>query len=189
MLGSIMHDQDYLIRPAAQDDANRLALLGSATYLETYSTIVTGDDIVACCRETHSADAYSRLMSSDDTKIWIAQLQKGLTPIGYCVTGSPSPGIFRVEPGDCELKRLYVLKPFQRGGIGSSLMGVVLALYRSLNYRRLLIQVSAANRAAFDFYGQKFNAIEIGARNRHVGDNEYQSMLLAIPLGDPSESS
>ena len=55
-------DMDWSIRQAEAADADALALVGAATFLETFASVHTGAEIVAHCREEHSAAAYARML-------------------------------------------------------------------------------------------------------------------------------
>ena len=47
----------WTIREAGEADAPALALIGAATFLETFAGILDGDAIVGHCAAQHNADA------------------------------------------------------------------------------------------------------------------------------------
>lgn len=56
---------NWSIRLAGAADAKALALIGAATFLETFAEVHTGAEIVAHCEAEHSVSAYERLLGPD----------------------------------------------------------------------------------------------------------------------------
>ena len=80
-----MNEPEIALRTAGSDDAERLALVGAATFLETYAGNVHGDDVVAYAREAHSPAACAALLAEPDARAWLAEVAPGGAPIGYAV--------------------------------------------------------------------------------------------------------
>ena len=49
----------WSVRRAGATDAERLSLIGRAAFLESYTWLLRGEDILAHCRERHSEAAYA----------------------------------------------------------------------------------------------------------------------------------
>lgn len=60
------------IRPATGADAGRLALVGAATFLETFAGTLDGDAIVAHCARVHAAAAYAEALAGG-ARAWLAE--------------------------------------------------------------------------------------------------------------------
>ena len=80
----------WTIREAGADDASALALIGAATFLETFAGILDGDAIVGHCAAQHVEAAY-RAYLADGARAWIAEAQPGGAPTRANPTGAP-PG-------------------------------------------------------------------------------------------------
>jgi len=168
----------WRIREAGEDDAPALALIGAATFLETFAGTLDGAAIVAHCRTAHDPTAY-RAFLSDGARAWLAEAEEGGAPIGYALTAAPDlPG---ARSGDIELKRIYTLSRFHGGGPGAALMAAAVAAART-RFERLLLGVHAGNARAIAFYTRQ-GFTPIGARRFDVGGKLYDDLVLARPLG------
>lgn len=63
---------NWTIRAASHADADALALVGAATFLETFAPVHTGQEIVDHCRKEHSPEAYRRLIGPE-SDAWIVE--------------------------------------------------------------------------------------------------------------------
>lgn len=166
----------WSIRQATAEDADALALIGSATFLETFSGVLAGRDIIGHCARVHSADAYRSIFFGGG-KIWLAELEPGDAPIGFAVVGQPD--LPTCGDGDIELKRIYCLSRFHGCGLGTALMEAVIDAASS--YRRLLLGVYAGNTRAHEFY-YKHGFAKVADRKFDVGGTLYDDFVMAKPL-------
>lgn len=170
----------WTIRTAGLEDAPRLALVGSATFLETFAGILAGDAIVDHCAKAHTAEAYEQALRSGSLA-WLAEVEPEAGPIGFALLGQPDlPGASQ-DGSDLELKRIYLLSKFQGQGIGAALMQEAAASARHKGARRLLLGVYANNTRAQQFY-RKVGFSFLTSRRFRVGLNEYDDRVLALPL-------
>ena len=166
----------WTIREAGPDDASALALVGAATFLETFAGILDGDAIVGHCAAQHTAAAYLAYLE-DDGRAWIGEAQPGGAPIGFALVGKPD--LAAAVEGDIELKRIYSVSRFQGTGLGAALMKQGLVAARG--HRRLLLGVYAQNDRALAFY-RKQGFTDLGTRQFNVGGKFYDDLILARPL-------
>ncbi|WP_374415005.1 N-acetyltransferase family protein [Novosphingobium colocasiae] len=166
----------WTIRSAGAEDADALALVGAATFLDTYAGAVDGQGIIAFGGEHHSADAY-RAYLAKGAQAWLAECEPGGAPIGYALTCAPE--LEQAGDGDVELKRIYVLSRFHGSGIAAGLLAAALA--GSAGYRRLLLGVKNDNHRALAFYA-RHGFEQIGTRTFRVGDKHYDDFVLARAL-------
>ena len=166
----------WTIREAGSDDASALALIGAATFLETFAGILDGDAIVGHCAAKHNAAAYRDYVATG-ARAWIAEAQPGGAPIGFALVGKPD--LAAALDGDIELKRIYSLSRFHGTGLGAALMKQ--ALEAASGYRRLLLGVYAGNQRAIAFY-RKQGFADLGTRQFNVGGTLYDDLVLARPL-------
>jgi ribosomal protein S18 acetylase RimI-like enzyme len=166
----------WTIREAGESDAAALALIGSATFLETFAGILDGDAVVAHCAAKHRDTAYRALLA-EGARAWLAEAQPGGAPIGFALVGKPD--LAAAEEGDIELKRIYSLSRFHGSGLGAALMRC--ALEAAAGHRRLLLGVYARNDRALAFY-RKQGFADLGTRRFDVGGKLYDDLVLARPL-------
>jgi ribosomal protein S18 acetylase RimI-like enzyme len=171
---------DWSIREAAAEDADHLALVGAATFLETFAGILDGDAIVEHCRREHGADAYRGYLAQG-AWAWIANIAPGRAPIGFALAGSTKlPGSNPVGR-DLELKRIYALSRFHGSGLGAELMRKAVERAAAQGAERLLLGVYAGNDRALGFY-RRHGFVKIADRRFRVGTREYADVVLAKEL-------
>lgn len=176
------------IRPARPDDAAALALVGRATFLETYAGQLPVANILAHCASEHSVERYAGWLVEDghqlSSRIWIVEAALGRAPLGYAVVAASDLPV-AATADDLELKRFYLLGRLHGQGLGAQLMRTVLDGARTMGARRLLLGVFSANAHAIDFYA-RHGFIQAGARKFRVGQAVYDDLVLARSLDEPA---
>src|SRR3546814_9140352 len=92
----------WTIREAGESDAPALALIGAATFLETFAGIIDGAAILGHCAAQHSAAAYRDHLAAG-ARAWLAEALPGGAPIGFALITKPD--LAAAAEGDIELKR------------------------------------------------------------------------------------
>jgi ribosomal protein S18 acetylase RimI-like enzyme len=167
------------IRPAGPADAEALALVGAATFLETYAELLPVADILAHCERQHAPQLYAEWLRRPDHRLWIAETETA-SPIGYAVLSPPDLPV-EVRAGDLEIKRIYLLHRFQGQGLGAALMRASLEDARGAGFSRALLGVFGRNEAAIGFYRRQ-GFSQVGVRKFQVGAGSYDDLVLARPL-------
>lgn len=169
------------VRAAVPADAESLALVGGATFLETFSGILDGAAILQHCAVQHAADLYARWLLDEASRLWIAEAEPGGAPVGYAVLRPPELSTVELAPGDLEIKRIYVLSRFQGLGIGATLMDHAYHEARRAGAPRVLLGVYAGNERAIAFY-RKQGFEDVGERRFRIGSALYADVVLARSL-------
>lgn len=166
------------LRRANVADAGKLALIGAASFLETFANDHPGDATVEFIRTYHSENAWAATLAKSDTAVWIAEEVAGC-PVGYAVlSAASSPG---TTPEDAELKRIYVLSKWHGTGIGRALFDVAEAEARARRAVRLVLSVYKSNWRAIRFY-QKQGFVIIGEATFAEFPVEFADDIMAKPL-------
>jgi GNAT superfamily N-acetyltransferase len=171
----------FIIRRAIAGEEYMLALLGSATFLESYAGFLDADDILAHCAAERSAAVYARYLAASQARVYVASAEPGNALIGYAVACPLEFTLAETTPADYELKRLYVLHRYQGSGAGSALLGQAIIAARELGYKRLLLGVNEENAAAIRFYARR-GFVHIGGRSFQVGKLQCCDDVLALAL-------
>ena len=185
------------LRSATIDDAPALALVGAATFLEAFTWMLPGADIIAHCSKNHNADAYRAALASPHTRITLAETVASGAPVGYAMLSAPDLPSFDLQPGDIELKRIYLLsrfrsrrtapvfdsagQPIPNLSAGQALMDAAIAEAQSMGCRRLLLGTNADNQRAISFY-RRNNFADAGTRAFQVGSQCCCDLIMARPL-------
>ncbi len=140
------------IRRATVDDAAVLAELGTATFVETFGHLYSPGDLQAFLDESHTVAAYAKVLANPDYALWIAEGDGAA--IGYAQAGRCGLPHADVQPGDGELKRLYVRAGTQGGGTGRALMDAAMDWLLRDGPRPLWLSVWSENLGAQRFYAR-----------------------------------
>ncbi len=169
-----------VLRRAGHGDVAALALVGAATFLESYAHFIGLADMLAHVASKNSEVAYRVFAGDPDCALWIAEMPETSAPVGYALLTPPDLPI-AIDDGDIELRRIYVLSKFHGGGLGRRLIEATIDHARSMSKRRLLIGVYSGNDGAIGFY-RRMGAEQIGTRRFQVGDAMFDDLVFAVPL-------
>lgn len=111
--GTFASPEAVTLRPATAADAAALALVGAATFLEAFTWMLPGADIIAHAARNHTPEAYAVYLAHPETRITLAEAAPGGAPVGYAMLTAPELPTFAVQPSDIELKRIYLLSRFR----------------------------------------------------------------------------
>ena len=171
---------DIILRRANHQDAERLAHIGAATFLETYVELIEGNAMVSHCTHQHSPAVYAKYLADPACSVWLAEYAATGAPVGYAVNCPPDLPI-PIEPGDVELKRIYVLSRFHGSGTGPRLIEAAVEDARQRGAPRLLLGTYEDNQRAIAFY-RKSGFEHAGTRQFQVGDKVFDDIVLARRL-------
>jgi diamine N-acetyltransferase len=189
------------LRRATPADAPALALLGAATFLEAFTWMLPGPDILAHTLNHHTAAAYTKYMADPNTRITLAVTGPAAdfpndpgSPIGYVLLCTPELPTIDVLPTDIELKRIYLFSRFRTAPVlnttgatipnlrpAQALMDAAVADARALNRTRLLLGTHAGNLRAIAFY-RRNGFLEAGTRTFQVGAQQCCDLIFAKPI-------
>jgi ribosomal protein S18 acetylase RimI-like enzyme len=173
------------LRAAKPADADALALVGAATFLETYAGQLPGAAITAHCTANHSSTAWHELLMAKTTEVWLAEAP-GSAPVGYAALTLPDiPG---QQESDLELRRIYLLSSWHGRGIGGALLTRATQAAAKRGARRMLLGVWAQNRRALGFYAAH-GFHKIATRRFQVGPMMCDDYVLARQLVDESSAA
>lgn len=167
------------LRRAGPGDADKLSLLGQATFLVAFAHDHPGDALVAHCRTQHSPELYADWAARADHALWLVETELG-APIGYAALTPPALDI-PVDGGDLELKRIYALTGWQNAGLGRRLMDAVITEARTRGAKRLYLCVYEINEAAQRFYA-RCGFVRVGQQAFKVGDAVFNDWIVALEL-------
>lgn len=169
-----------VIRRAGPDDSAALAMVGAATFLESYAHFIGLADTLAHVAGKNSADSYRAFADDPACALWIAEIPQTLAPVGYALLTPPDLPI-AVDDGDIELRRIYLLSRWQGGGLGRRLIEATIDHAHALGKRRFLVGVYSGNDGAIGFY-RRIGCELVGERRFQVGDAVFDDLILGMVL-------
>jgi ribosomal protein S18 acetylase RimI-like enzyme len=189
------------LRRATLADAPALALTGAATFLEAFTWMLPGADIVAHALKNHSPDYYARTLSDPRTRAVLAVTGSPIvfpkelgSIVGYVLLCTPELPTLNVLPSDIELKRIYLFSRFRTAPVidgngqpianlrpSQALLNAAVADARALGATRLLLGTHAENVRAIAFY-RRNGFVDVGTRTFQVGNQQCCDLIFAKPL-------
>jgi diamine N-acetyltransferase len=169
-----------LWRTADAGDAEALAYLGAATFMTTFAFDHPGQPMMEHLRQEHSAEYYASALGDPAYDVLLGETPLG-APVGYAMVTPPSHPALQ-QAGDIELKRIYLLAPWQGNGNGKDLLERVFAVAEKRKAQRLLLSVYEKNVRAIGFYEQAGFAA-IGETVFMVGPVPFRDLVYARNMG------
>ena len=169
----------FSIRRATLTDAAALAALAERTFRETFARDNSPQNMDGHCLKSFGAEiqlaeladplGVSLLAEADGDLAGFAQLKlRSATP---CVTAKSA----------CELKRLYVVRPWHARGVAQELMRAVLAAAAAAKSDRIWLGVWERNPRAMAFY-RKFGFGVVGEHRFDLGTEPQRDLIMAAPV-------
>lgn len=175
-LSLVLMKPNVTIRRAVPGDGEALALIGAASFLESYAGVVDGAGIIRHCAMKHTPAVYEAALADPAQSLWLAEMAPGGAPVGYLHLAPPNLPV-KAAPGDIEIKRIYVLSRLHGTGLGRQLMETALEHARASGHASLLLGVYKGNERALAFYGRMgFEAM--GERQFDVGGSVYCDWIM-----------
>jgi diamine N-acetyltransferase len=163
-------------RQSGPEDAEALAYLGAATFLASFAFDHPGKPLIAHLNAEHSVAYYSAKLANPDVDIVIGETPLG-APVGYVMMVPPEHPELQ-QAGDIELKRIYLLGPWQGGGDGRALLDEALKIAQERRAKRVLLAVYESNARAIAFY-ERAGFVHVGETTFMVGDTPFRDMVYA----------
>lgn len=145
-------DGRYTIRRATDADAATVSALASRTFTETFGHLYPDEDLQSFLQDSYAIDKQRVILAHPDYAVWL--LEHGGEAVGHAAAGPCGLPHADVQPGDGEIKRLYILADHQGGGRGGRLMDAVMAWLLRDGPRRLWLSVWSENHGAQRFYAR-----------------------------------
>ena len=169
-----------LWRTADAGDAEALAYLGAATFMTTFAFDHPGQPMMEHLRQEHSAEYYASALGDPAYDVLLGETPLG-APVGYAMVTPPShPALQQAD--DIELKRIYLLVPWQGNGNGKDLLERVFAVAEKRKAHRLLLSVYEKNVRAIGFY-EWAGFAAIGETVFMVGPVPFRDLVYARNMG------
>ncbi len=164
---------DHTIRRATWRDVKALSEIGIATFVETFGHLYPAKDLEVYLPSAYGIARTEQDLADPKKASWLvesAQVVVGYASVGPCDLPHPD-----VQTTSLELKRFYLLKSHQNGGIGGQLWTELTAWMWAQSPPDLWIGVWSQNHGARRFYlRQGFEKVgEYGFKVGNTVDHEF----------------
>jgi GNAT superfamily N-acetyltransferase len=167
-----------IIRRATPEDAATLSALAARTFTETFGHLYPAEDLDFFLRDAYPVEKQAVILSHPDYAVWLLE-DDGLA-VGHAAAGPCGLPHAEVEPGDGELKRLYVLASHQNGGWGGKLFDAAERWLLRGGPRTLWVGVWSENSGARRFYA-RHGFVQAGTYEFPVGRVRDLEFILRRP--------
>ncbi|WP_125588977.1 GNAT family N-acetyltransferase [Companilactobacillus jidongensis] len=155
-----------MIRESNIKDAEGIATVNLESWQETYSGIVDAD-FLNSMDLSKAVDRWTGFLNDPDVKIFV-DVEKD-TVVGYIRA--------EVKNGKACIGAIYLLKDYQKMGIGKELLLKGLDYLKQQNYKNIFVDVLFDNPTKY-FY-QKFGAEPFEERTLKIGEQELAESVYA----------
>ncbi|MDB5496298.1 MAG: histone acetyltransferase [Phenylobacterium sp.] len=156
-----------LIRRAGSADAAALAAIGARTFGDTFGHLYPAADLERFLAEAYCLESTLADLADPAKAAWL--VEAGDEVVGFALAGPCTLPHAEVTPDCGELKRLYLLKPWQNGGLGARLFAETIAWLQAHGPRTVWIGVWSENHGAQRFYA-RHGFEKVGEYGFQVGD-------------------
>lgn len=164
------------IRRATPADADALCAIGRDTFVETFGHLYPAQDLTDYLAHAYGPTRIAADLADPDKAMWVVEAADGAV-VGYALAGPCDLPHEEVTPGCGELKRIYILKAHQGGGVGSRLMKTVFDWLEQPG-RRIWIGVWSENFGAQRFY-ERAGFAKVGEYIFPVGQTRDLEFILS----------
>jgi ribosomal protein S18 acetylase RimI-like enzyme len=168
------------IRPATENEAPLIALLGRVTFDDTFGHLFTArEDVLDYLERTFSVTKITNSIKKTNNLFWLAWA--GGLPVGYAKLKLHSDSGFGPSGREAQLQKIYVLQDFLGQGIGEALQQAV--FYRATSEQRpqLWLSVLESNQRAIGFY-KKHGFEKIGSHIFSIGREDFNFIAMSKQL-------
>jgi diamine N-acetyltransferase len=169
-------DTSATLRRAHAGDAAPLAILGAATFSETFGHLYPPSDLETFLTTSHSVDTWNRTLADPERAVWIAELNDE-TQIGFICVGACKLPVENREPKAGEVQQLYVLARHHNLRLGTRLMKLGLEWLETEGRAPLYVGVWSENYGAQRFYG-RYGFSKVGEYGFPVGKTIDREFIL-----------
>lgn len=160
-------------------DALCVSVLATQVFLDTYAAEGIRPDLAREVLSGYSVEAFTARLAAHATTFILAERNGHLLGSAEVTSHRPCPS--SADVGDVELVRLYVLRPFQRMGIGRQLLRHAELEASKAGAATLWLAVWALNETALAFY-RRHGYETVGTSEHVFEDRTYKTKILAKGL-------
>jgi len=172
---------EIVIKRVKRDETLQLQKLCKQTFLETYASGNTEEDMKRYLNEAFSSDRLEEELTDKDSEFYFALLDS--MPIGYLKINLGKSQTEIKGGNSLEIQRIYVLKEFQGRKVGKSLFRKALEIAQQKRLDFIWLGVWEENPKAIQFYKK----LDFEAFDKHtfvLGDDPQTDIMMKKDLNE-----
>lgn len=158
-------EQELIIRPADLDDINLIGYMAQQVWPVAYQEILKPEQLQYMLNLFYSPASLKKQMTVNHHQFLIAE--DGPDPVGFASFSQQE------DPDIYKLHKLYVLPDLHNKGIGKALLESVVEAVRTIEGKKLQLNVNRHNKARHFYEKHDFNII--GEENIDIGNGFFMN--------------
>jgi ribosomal protein S18 acetylase RimI-like enzyme len=162
-----------------KNEIDQLIKLSIETFCETFSGVNTEENIHKYIQSSLNSNKILSEISNPNSIFYFAKIKDEI--VGYFKINLLDAQTENMGNDSIELERIYILKEFQRKGIGQDLIQFVIDYASSISKNEIWLGVWSENYSAIEFY-KKLGFIECGKHIFRLGDDEQIDHIMKLEI-------
>ncbi|MGO1787256.1 MAG: GNAT family N-acetyltransferase [Sphingobacterium sp.] len=169
------------IQKVTLNDIEQLQEIGKETFLETFSTSNTQENMEKYLAEGFSLKKLSDELTNENSEFYFASSENSV--IGYLKINFGASQTERQDEKNLEIERIYVLKEFYGKKVGQMLYEKAIEVAKQKSLAWVWLGVWEENPRAIRFY-EKNGFVEFDKHIFTLGDEEQTDLMMRLKLGN-----
>lgn len=167
------------IRECSLEDLDSLLEISEKTFYETFAEQNTEENMKAYSEATYQKSKFQKELENPHSKFFYIYYQDDLA--GFLKLNILSAQSEAMGDDALEVERIYILKKFQKHGLGKALFNLAHEEAHRLGKKIIWLGVWEYNSNALGFY-KKHGFQKTGAHSFFMGDDEQTDFILSKEL-------
>lgn len=160
-------------------DIDQLQKIGKQTFLETFSSGNTEENMIKYLVEGFSLEKLKTELNDKNSEFYFAKLGENI--IGYLKLNFGQSQTELKNDSALEIERIYVLKEFYGKKVGQTLYDKAIQIAQSKNAEYIWLGVWEENPRAINFY-KKNGFVEFDKHIFKLGNDEQTDIMMKLQL-------
>lgn len=175
----------FHLRPPTRHDLQALTKLGRDTFVETFGTLYTPEDLNSFLTEVYSESVVADELADPKLSHQVIEHQGDL--IAFAKIGPVYVPVDDPAPDAMELWQIYVRREFLGQGLGKQLMTWAFQQFEELGAGDIYVSVFSENERAIRFY-QAYGFEKFGEYGFPVGEQIDLEWIMRKPAAKPKSA-
>jgi ribosomal protein S18 acetylase RimI-like enzyme len=172
---------DIEIKKVTLDDIDQLQKIGRQTFLETFSTGNSEENMTKYLEEGFAIEKLTTELNDNNAEFYFATIADNV--IGYLKLNFGQSQTELQDDKALEIERIYVLKDFYGKSVGQILYNKAIHIARHKNADYVWLGVWEENQRAISFY-KKNGFVAFDKHIFKLGNDEQTDIMMKLKLND-----
>ncbi|WP_440870232.1 GNAT family N-acetyltransferase [Staphylococcus shinii] len=168
-----------MIRICKVSDTEYLKQIGKKTFGETFRSQNKKENIEAYLKTAFTSERMVEELKNPNSYFYFIYFKNELA--GYLKLNLSNAQTEEIEGNNIEIERIYILRKFQKNGLGKELYKQALKLAKDLECENIWLGVWEKNENAIQFY-KKLGFYKIGEHVFFMGDEKQIDFIMLKEL-------